>query len=467
MSTATSAHNLEAERALLGAMFLADAEIRASIFGETRAEHFYVQSHRRVWESMLALEREGQPIDTVTVSTKLHDLGILAEVTGSYVSTLAIHVPTARNWKSYADAIKGRAELRAAATATNAAGHKFDDGADVRETAAEVMTELGRVLADADAQTVYTGLDASRLTVDMLQEAERRAQAGEVVQWRMSSQDLSDVIPLMPGKMVVLAMRSGGGKTSAAANGAQMTAGAGEGFGFHSVEMPVDEFNLRAMSRVLDINELHCLKGQLTKKANPTMDEPGWDYLSPMYSYLDRSGAGRNPLYITKPTRSIDDVERKVRHLYAVHGVRYHAVDYFQLLRSPQRFASRADELNDIGQRLKQLTADLPGLALLVLAQMNKVWGGTTPRKEDIRYGSGLCDSADGVTLGYRPGRKMDDAKDGGADDTIIFVNDKGRFGGEHTASFGWENGRIISNDRTYEQEMAHRDQMTRRRNDL
>jgi len=451
--SATTAHSLESEQALLGAMFLADDTTRAAIFGTVRREWFFKESHRALWDGMLAVERAGEAFDHVSIMVKLRDLETANTVGIPYMSTLSTMTPTAANWEFYADTIKRESDRRDLDTAAMMARHGFEGDSPI-EAAGELVASVNQILSSVEAQTVYTSIDAARATVDMLQEAQRRHEAGDVVQWRMSSQDLSDVIPLMPGKMIVLAMRSGGGKTSAAANGAQMTAGAGESFGFHSVEMPIDEVNLRHISRVEDINELNCLKGQMGELDSAAM-----------MAYLGKGGAAHNPLFITKPNRSIEDVERKVRHLYAVHGVRYHAVDYFQLLRSSQRFSSRADELNDIGQRLKQLTADLPGLALLVLAQMNKVWSGPTPRKEDIRYGSGLCDSADGVTLGYRPNRKMDDTQAGGnADDTIIFVNDKGRFGGEHTASFGWENGRIISDGRTYEQEMQHRQTITRGR---
>lgn len=452
--SATTSHNSEAERALLGAMFIARDDERAAIFGTVRRSWFYIESHCLIWDALLAIERAGQPIDAVSVVTTLRDLGTLENAGGgSNISQLPTHSPTAVNWEFYARAIKEEARRRALSVHAAAALAGFEGDAPI-QAAGELVTKVNQVLADAEAQTVYTSYDAAHATLDMLQEAERRREAGEVVQWRMSPKELGDAIPLMPGKMIVLGMRSGGGKTSAAANGAMMTSGAGEGFGFHSVEMPVDEVNLRLMSRVVDINELDCLRGVLKPS------------IAGISQYLGPSGASRNPLFITKPTRSIDDLERKVRHLYAVHGVRYHAIDYFQLLRSPQRFASRADELNDIGQRLKQLTSDLPGCAVLVLAQLNKHWSGSTPRKEDIRFGSGLCDSADGVTLGYRPNRSVDDDGNGPAtpDDRIIFINDKGRFGGEHTAAFGWFSGRIVDRDRTYAEEMQHRLELTRRK---
>ena len=456
---ASTAHNAEAERALLGAVFIGSDDQRAAIFGTVRREWFFKESHRMVWDAMIAVERAGQPIDAVSVLTTLRDLGTLESAgSGPGVSLLATLSPTATNWAFYAGSVESEARRRALSAATSEAQAGFG-GDDPIQAAGELVTKVNQVLAGAEAQTVYTGIDASRAMLAMLTEAQKRAESGRVVQWSMSSPDLSDAFPLMPGHMNVLGMRSGGGKTTMAANGVMFTAAAGESVGFHSVEMPVAEANIRLCSRVADINELACLKGRPSQRDGSEIE-----------AFLGRNGGGRLPYMVTKPSRSIDDVERKVRHLYAVHGIRYHLIDYFQLLRSPQRFSSRSDELNDIGQRLKQLTVDLPGCALGVLAQMNKVWEGSTPRKENIRYGSGLCDSADGVTLGWRPNRKFEDddnsRKFGHAkgeppapvvDNVIKFNRDKGRFGGEHVATFGWENGRVIDKGGDYDREMRRR----------
>jgi replicative DNA helicase len=318
--------------------------------------------------------------------------------------------------------------------------------AEPEAAAAELVTTVNQILSRSEEKTVFDGIEATRLTLDMIIAAEKRVKAGKLVRWSMSTDKLANLIPLMPGKMHVLAMRSGGGKTSVACDGAQFTAGANEPFGFHSVEMPVPELNLRMMSQVVDIDELSCLQGRPTPRCLPNAE-----------LYANQTGPARNPLFITRPGPTIEDVERRVRHLYAVHGVRYHAVDYFQLLRSSQRFDSRMGELNYIGQRLKQLTVELPGCAVLVLAQLNKHWAKETPSKEDIRFGSGLTDSADGVTLGWRPNKGTDEDRE------VVFRLDKGRFGGEGTQRFTWNEGRVIDGFAPLRKELNRRYELVRR----
>jgi len=277
----------------------------------------------------------------------------------------------------------------------------------------------------------------------MLDSIAERARAGKSATWMTSDPDLTSVLPLAPGFMHVLALPSGSGKTSIACNAAQFTAANGDAVGFHSVELSAELLNLRLMSRLLPFNELDVLRG-ITPDG----------FLAGVSEYL--AGPARNPLYVTEPDPTIEDVERRVRYLYTVHGVRYHVLDYFQLLRASNRRpygGSRSDELNDIGKRLKQLTRDLPGNALCVLAQLNKPqsWSGSTPRKDDIRFGSGLCDSADGVTLGWRPGKGTEN------DTTIRALLDKGRFGGETSVTLQWARGRVMGRFDEFYDEMDRR----------
>jgi len=443
----TAPHSPTAERALLGAMILAgdNDAVRAGIFGTVKRDWLYLESHRLIWDAMTMCERDSKTIDTVNLGICLRDLGTLKQAGGAQtLSLLATAVPTVQGWRHYAQTVQDDYDRRQLIAALATAQSKV--AAEPTEAAAELVTAVNQILSRSDEKTVFDGIDAARLTLDMIIEAEKRVKAGKLVRWSMSTDKLADVIPLMPGKMHVLAMRSGGGKTSVACNGAQFTAGAGEPFGFHSVEMPVAELNLRAMSRVVNIDELSCLKGRPTAQCLPSAQ-----------LYLAPGGPGHNPLFITRPAPTIEDVERRVRHLYAVHGVRYHAVDYFQLLRSTQRFESRSGELNYIGQRLKQLTVELPGCAVLVLAQLNKVWSKENPTKEDIRYGSGLTDSADGVTLGWRPGKGTDDDRE------IVFRLDKGRFGGEGTQRFTWTEGRVVDGFAPLQKELNRRYELVRR----
>src|SRR5699024_546074 len=93
----TPPHNIEAEQAVIGAIFL-EPEALSSAAERLMPDDFYRASHQRIFETMLKLTDKGEPIDLVTVTTSLTNEKKLDEVGGvAYLSDLAASVPTAAN----------------------------------------------------------------------------------------------------------------------------------------------------------------------------------------------------------------------------------------------------------------------------------------------------------------------------------------------------------------------------------
>src|SRR4051812_35185356 len=76
-------HNLEAEMSVLGAILISDRTLYALVIEEgLKAEDFYRDRHKLIYESMLALYHENEPIDVVTVSDHLKQRGLLDDIGG-------------------------------------------------------------------------------------------------------------------------------------------------------------------------------------------------------------------------------------------------------------------------------------------------------------------------------------------------------------------------------------------------
>src|SRR5580658_5303399 len=79
----TPPHNLEAEQSVLGAILLSDRSLYALVIEEgLRSEDFYRERHALVYEAMLALYNESEPVDVLTVTDRLRQLGKLDAVGG-------------------------------------------------------------------------------------------------------------------------------------------------------------------------------------------------------------------------------------------------------------------------------------------------------------------------------------------------------------------------------------------------
>src|SRR3989344_3037773 len=78
----------ETERALLGALML-NQNAMYEVADLVGIDSFYAGKHRTIFDAMLSLHEKGEPIDVVTVSSKLKERKLLQEVGGSgYLSEL-------------------------------------------------------------------------------------------------------------------------------------------------------------------------------------------------------------------------------------------------------------------------------------------------------------------------------------------------------------------------------------------
>ncbi len=94
--------NLEAEKALLGALMLRKEAIY-DIEDLVTPDTFYSDKHRIVFQAILKLHTKSEPVDLLSLSTKLEELGQLDQVGGrSYLADLAESVPASANAKHYA-----------------------------------------------------------------------------------------------------------------------------------------------------------------------------------------------------------------------------------------------------------------------------------------------------------------------------------------------------------------------------
>jgi hypothetical protein len=113
-------HNLEAERAVLGAICIR-ADVLDAVSEIVRAEDFFRDSHRRIYGHMLALARGQVAIDGVTLVDAMSKAGDLEEAGGPrYIGALFDGVPSSLNAAHYARVVREKADLRRVIATANA-----------------------------------------------------------------------------------------------------------------------------------------------------------------------------------------------------------------------------------------------------------------------------------------------------------------------------------------------------------
>lgn len=111
--------NIEAERSVLGAILL-DNRLCNQAMETLRRDDFYLESHRKIYEKMIALSEQGRPIDPVTLAEELRRMGEYEAIGGaSYVAGLIDNIPRLENIEHYTKIVKGKSMMRRTIAAAN------------------------------------------------------------------------------------------------------------------------------------------------------------------------------------------------------------------------------------------------------------------------------------------------------------------------------------------------------------
>src|SRR3990167_9776431 len=104
--------NIEAEKSTLGAILL-DKEAINRIADFLRPEDFYNRAHQLVFAGMFSLFEKREPIDLLSLSNKLEEMGHLETVGGAgYLTSLINTVPSSSNIVHYAKIVERKKILR-------------------------------------------------------------------------------------------------------------------------------------------------------------------------------------------------------------------------------------------------------------------------------------------------------------------------------------------------------------------
>ena len=111
--------NIDAERAVLGAMLIADGSKEViprvvEILGDNlNGNGFYREAHQKIYVAILNLFERGEPADLLTLMRELERTGDLEKVGGlAYLDEMIESVPTAANVEYYAKMVKDEALRR-------------------------------------------------------------------------------------------------------------------------------------------------------------------------------------------------------------------------------------------------------------------------------------------------------------------------------------------------------------------
>ncbi|UOQ83778.1 replicative DNA helicase [Gracilibacillus salinarum] len=390
----TPPHNIEAEQAVIGAIFL-DPDAISSASEVLMPEDFYRASHQLIFRAMMQLADKGEPIDIVTATTLLANNQQLDDVGGvSYLSDLANAVPTAANIGYYCRIVEEKSLLRRLIrTATDIVTDTYSK----EDSVDEVLNESEkRILEVSNRKNASSFKNIKDVLIDVYDNIDQlHKNKGEVTGIASGFRDLDRITSgFQRNDLVIVAARPSVGKTAFALNIAQNVAiKTQENVAIFSLEMGADQL----------VSRMICAEGNIDAQRLRTgaLEEEDWGRLSMAMGSLSNAG-----IFIDDtPGIRVSEIRSKCRRLKQEHGLGMILIDYLQLIQgSANSKENRQQEVSEISRSLKGLARELnvPLIALSQLSRGVESRQDKRPMMSDLRESGSIEQDADIVGFLYR-----------------------------------------------------------------
>ena len=390
---------LDLEESVLGALML-EKDALTNVIDILKPENFYKDANKEIYQSIIDLFNDSEPIDLLTVTSQLKKNGKLEYVGGSfYVTQLTTRVNSASNIEYHARIILEQSIKR----------QLIEVSGEVQKEAYEDTTDVFDLL-DNTEQSLFD-ISESHIRKNYSQVKGLMKEAIDELQAKKTRKDGITGVPSgfidldnitsgwQPSDLVIIAGRPSMGKTAFVLSMMRNAS--------IDHEMPIALFSLE-MSSLQIVNRLISSEAELDsdkiKKGN--LKDYEWQQLLHKTDQLNNA-----KIFIDDtPALSILELRAKSRRLKSQHDIQCIIVDYLQLMSGEYGKSSgnREQEIASISRSLKAIAKELnvPVLDLSQLSRAVETRGGDKrPVLSDLRESGSIEQDADMVLFIYRADR--------------------------------------------------------------
>lgn len=390
-------NNLEAEQSLLGAILI-DQNATFKVADTLRADDFYKDAHRHIYDTIVELFERHDPIDLLSVGNRLEEKGVLSQIGGrAYLADLSACVTTSSNVGHYAQIIQKKATLRRLFGAANEISRlSFQEEQDIDLTLDEAEQSIFSVSQQFLKNSFVPIRSVLAGAFERIDELHQKK--GQLRGVPSGFTELDQLLAgLQPSDLIILAARPSVGKTSLALDLARNIAVAGKAsVGFFSLEMSKEQLVDRMICAQAGVDLWKLRTGRLSDR------DDDFPKIGNALGVLSEA-----PIYIDdSPTLSILQLRTKARRLKSEKGLDAIIVDYLQLMEGSAHKGSdnRVQEVSEISRGLKQIAKELniPVIALAQLSRAVEQIKPAIPRLSHLRDSGSIEQDADVVMFIYR-----------------------------------------------------------------
>lgn len=413
-SARTLPHNLEAEKACLGAPFI-EPPVFAVVCSKVTPKDFFRDAHRLIFESMMEVVSDGRPLDLILVMEELERKRQIEEIGGpAYLAGLLDGVPRGTNVEYYADIVVEKARLRNTIFAAN---KLLMNAYEADERAARIV-EAGMAELSACVANVSGGL----VSIDEAIASYLNSITSGTAVAPMPT-GFIDLDKVMRGfrrqNLVLVAARPSIGKSSFVMGVAENLAKAGENVLVFPLEMGPLELASRNLAWRSRVSTERLEKGEATEE-----------------EYRRIAGAlegeGKTTIWIEPTSRTVTEMTAWARIAKQRFGsISSVVVDYIQLAIAERLTGNETAEMSNISHSLLRLSKELDTCVVAVsqLSRAPEARKDKRPQLADLRGSGALEQDAHVVLLIYREEAHKPDTDAQGVAEIIIAKNRNGPTG--------------------------------------
>lgn len=387
-------HSVDAEKAVLGALFLGKSAISKAI-EILKEEAFYSEVNKTIYKTILSLYDRNKTVDILTLIEELKAQGKLeTQVDTNYLVELSTITPSIANIENHSLIVFEKYLRRRVIETTGLViDSAFDETKDIVteiDVAEAEMFKIAEMRFIKSYSNLKTKLVETYHLIETLRNRDKDTLAGV-------PSGIIELDKLTGGfqnsDLIIVAARPSMGKTAFALSVARNVAvNYKMPVAFFSIEMASTQIILRLISQEAKVDQQKLRTGRINDVENKRIVN-SLNTLSQTNLFIDDSSS-----------LTVMELRAKCRRLKTEHGIRLIMVDYLQIMHAPKA-ESREREISIISQSLKQIAKELD-VPVIALAQLNRAIDGRTDKRpvlSDLRESGSIEQDADVVMFLNRP----------------------------------------------------------------
>lgn len=382
---------IDLEKAILGACLIEKSAFAeaAEIIGAEKC--FYKEAHQMIYDAMLEMFRDSEPVDILTISNKLKTLNQLDQVGGDYyLIELTQGVSSSAHIEIHCRIIMQMFVKRESIKMANKIiSQAYNDETDIFD----LLSDSQRELDDVAQWLVRKRPVEFKSVVDSIFQKPEKHEIGLPSKLKKVQKETNG---FTAPDLIIVAARPGMGKTAYMLNEAKHKAKLGIPVGLFSLEMSAKQLTERMLAEECGIDA-------------KTIKNRSWNEFELRLIEKKRGEFEKLPIYINDQA-GITPMEMKIQlgKWKRENGVKMAFIDYLQLMNASGKNSTgnREQEISYISRTIKATCKELemPIMALSQLSRAVEQRGGMKrPLLSDLRESGAIEQDADVVIFLLRP----------------------------------------------------------------